>query len=81
MNQLAKINGSPLVGGILAKCTMSSGKESAKPFPLENVACGIEPTFPNKTPTAREPEPTYWLKVNNSKRQSKWKKVYFDDDE
>ena len=78
MNQLSKIDGTPIVGGLLAKCTMSAGKEGANSFPLENTACGIDTT--RKTVTVAE-QPTYWLKVDNSKRQSKWRKVYFDDDE
>lgn len=79
MNQLSKIDGTPLVGSFQTKCRMSAGKEGAKPFPLENSAPGIS-TEPH-APTPITQEPTYWLKVDNSKRQSKWRKVYFDDDE
>jgi len=79
MNQLSKIDGTPIVGGLLAKCKMYDGNDSAKPFPLENSACGIS-TEP-RAPTPVTQEPTYWLKVDNNKRQSKWRKVYFDDDE
>jgi hypothetical protein len=79
MNQLASMNGAPLVGGLLGNCKMSAGNDGAKTFPLENSACGIS-TEP-RAPTPVTQQPTYWLKVDNSKRQCKWKKVYFDDDE
>jgi hypothetical protein len=78
MNQVSNIDGTPIVGGLLAKFTMSAGKNGAKSFPLENSACGIGST---RETVAVAEQPTYWLKVDNSKRQSKWRKVYFDDDE
>ena len=77
--QLVNLYGAPIVGGVVPlKYPLLQRKDSTNTtIPLENQACGIHPGEPE----VYRPPPTYWLRVNNQKRQSKWNRLYFDDDE
>jgi hypothetical protein len=74
---LFNAHGSPLVGAVYPKnLAMSKGFFGSTPFPLVSALDGIVAT-PNYEPA--EVPGDYWLIVNNQRRQSKWRKTYYDD--
>jgi hypothetical protein len=78
--QLFRGDGSPLVGGIIStKIHMMTHHKrfgSVGPFPFENCLVGIS------SPVQEEemPSPTYWRVAKRGVRQSKLKKVYYDEE-
>jgi len=77
--QLYRQNNTPLVGGIIStNLPMRTHYKGCKvpPYPIESSLAGITSGEPA---SASASLPTYWLLVNNMKRQHKWRKVYMND--